>query len=159
MPTLSVFLLILAYGVYNALTTKITETTITTDKIPNDVNIMLVADLHVDDLLYHVHLKALKKQIELQQPDFVLIAGDFFNRANVRQAEAYKILSDIHIPMYAVEGNHDTMGSLEALDYIQQHTPIQFLYNQSLTLPEENIQLIGIEEKGQRQKDGMNKAV
>lgn len=144
---------------YNALTTKITETTITTDKIPNDVNIMLVADLHVDDLLYHVHLKALKKQIELQQPDFVLIAGDFFNRANVRQAEAYKILSDIHIPMYAVEGNHDTMGSLEALDYIQQHTPIQFLYNQSLTLPEENIQLIGIEEKGQRQKDGMNKAV
>ncbi|MDR2541508.1 MAG: metallophosphoesterase [Candidatus Peribacteria bacterium] len=153
------FLAIFAYGTYNALTTKLTETTITTDKISHDLNIMLVADIHVDDLLYSVHLKALKKQIEKQHPDFVLIAGDFFNRANVRQAEVYQILSDLQVPMYAVEGNHDTMGDLEALEYIQQHTPIQFLYNESLLLPNENIQLIGIEEKGQRQKGGVNVAV
>ncbi|MDR0369935.1 MAG: metallophosphoesterase [Candidatus Peribacteria bacterium] len=54
---------------------------------------MLVADLHVDDLLQTVHIKELKKQIELQKPDLVLIAGDFFNRANVRQAQYYEVLS------------------------------------------------------------------
>lgn len=117
---------------------------------------MLVADLHVDDLLYHVHLKELKKQIEEQKPDLVLIAGDFFNRANVRQAEAYDILSGLQVPMYAVEGNHDAMGDLEALDYIQQHTPIQFLYNGSVSLPDQNLQLIGVEEAGQRRKTSLD---
>jgi DNA repair exonuclease SbcCD nuclease subunit len=134
------------------LTTKVTETTITTDKITRDLDIMLVADIHVDDLLSTIHLKALKKQIELQKPDLVLIAGDFFNRADSRQAEYFSILSGISIPIYAVEGNHDTMGNLQALDRITQLTNIQFLMNESIALPDLNLQLIGIEEKGQRQK-------
>jgi predicted MPP superfamily phosphohydrolase len=147
--TLFLLLLILAYGTHQALTTTITETTIPTDKILKDVNIMLVADLHVDDLLSTIHLKELKKQIALQKPDLVLIAGDFFNRASVRQAQYYQVLSGLQVPIYAVEGNHDTMGTLEALEYIQEHTPIQFLYNESISLPEFNLQLVGIEEKGQ----------
>jgi hypothetical protein len=90
---LSFFLLLFAYGVRAAFSTKLTETTIITDKIPHDLKLMLVADFHVDDILSTVHLKELKRQIQLQQPDLVLIAGDFFNRANVRQAEYYKVLA------------------------------------------------------------------
>ncbi|MDR0369934.1 MAG: hypothetical protein LBH96_05545 [Candidatus Peribacteria bacterium] len=55
--------------------------------------------------------------------------------------------------MYAVEGNHDTMGEKEgvlALRHIQDLTNIQFLYNESLVLSDFNLQLIGIEEAGQR---------
>jgi hypothetical protein len=91
--TFSLILLLFAYGVYQALTTQITETTITTDKIPHDLNVMLVADFHVDDIVSTLHVQELKKQIELQKPDLVLIAGDFFNRADVRQAQYYEVLS------------------------------------------------------------------
>ncbi|MDR0283105.1 MAG: metallophosphoesterase [Candidatus Peribacteria bacterium] len=161
--TLIIFLGFLAYGSRAALNTKITKVELTTDKIPHDLNIMLIADIHVDDIFSTIHLKTLKKQIELQKPDLVLIAGDFFNRANVRHAQYYKILSDITIPMYAVEGNHDTMGKGEekqlALRRIEDLTTIRFLRNESLLLPEFNLQLIGIKDKGQRQKGGINKAV
>jgi predicted MPP superfamily phosphohydrolase len=91
--TFFLFFLLFAYGVHQALTTKLTETTITTDKIQHDVKIMLVADFHVDDIISTIHLKELKKQIALQNPDLVLIAGDFFNRANVKQANYYEVLS------------------------------------------------------------------
>ncbi|MDR2415851.1 MAG: hypothetical protein LBD75_04555 [Candidatus Peribacteria bacterium] len=91
--TLFLFFLLFAYGIHQALTTTLTETTITTDKISRDINILLVADFHVDDLISTLHLQELKKQIELQKPDLVLIAGDFFNRASVRQAQYYKVLS------------------------------------------------------------------
>jgi predicted MPP superfamily phosphohydrolase len=150
--TLGIFLAIFAYGVYAALVTKITETTITTDKISHDLKILLVADFHVDDILSTIHLKALKKQIELQQPDIILIAGDFFNKANARLATYYEVLSGINIPMYAIEGNHDMMGNEEkglALRQIEALTNIHFLYNESIVFPERNLQLIGIEEKGQ----------
>jgi DNA repair exonuclease SbcCD nuclease subunit len=117
---------------------------------------MLVADIHVDDILSTVHLKELKKQIEKQQPDFVLIAGDFFNRANLRQAEYYETLQGIDIPMYAIQGNHDTMGNLQALNRIAELTNMQFLYNESLMLPDINMQIIGIEEHGQRKNATIN---
>jgi hypothetical protein len=58
--------------------------------------------------------------------------------------------------MYAVEGNHDTMGEKEgvlALRHIQDLTNIKFLSNESLTLPDMNIQLIGLEEAGKRRRD------
>lgn len=91
--TLVLLISLFGYGIFQSLTSKITETTITTDKIPHDLNIMLVADFHVDDMISTLHLKELKKQIELQKPDLVLIAGDFFNRANVRLAQHYEALS------------------------------------------------------------------
>jgi hypothetical protein len=52
--------------------------------------------------------------------------------------------------MYAVEGNHDTMGDLQALNRISELTNIKFLYNESNSFPEINLQIIGIEEAGQR---------
>jgi predicted MPP superfamily phosphohydrolase len=62
--------------------------------------------------------------------------------------------------MYAVEGNHDTMGAggegVLALRHIEDLTNIKFLYNESLTLPELNIQLVGIEEAGQRRNKGLS---
>jgi predicted MPP superfamily phosphohydrolase len=91
--TLACLLLIFVYGLRAALTTKITTVSLTSDKITKDLNIMLVADLHIDDLLPTLHLQELKKQIELQNPDLVLIAGDFFNRANTKQAKHYEVLS------------------------------------------------------------------
>jgi predicted MPP superfamily phosphohydrolase len=62
--------------------------------------------------------------------------------------------------MYAVEGNHDTMGAegegVLALRHIEDVTNIKFLYNESLTLPELNVQLVGIEEAGQRKNKGLD---
>ncbi|MDR0650988.1 MAG: metallophosphoesterase [Candidatus Peribacteria bacterium] len=157
--TAIVMFFLFAYGVHQALTTTLTETTLTTDKIPHDLTIMLVADFHVDDLISTLHLQELKKQIELQKPDLVLMAGDFFNRANVRQATYYEALSGISVPMYAVEGNHDTMGNLLALRHIEERTPIKFLYNESLLLPDWSLQLIGIEEAGQWRNIGLNEVL
>ena len=148
---LGLLCMIFAYGIWASLNTKVTDLTIRTDKVSQELKIMFLADLHVDDVLSRVHLKALKKQIEQQQPDLILIGGDFFNRPHVRQAQYYEVLSGITIPIYAVEGNHDSMGSDEkqlALRWIQDLTNIQFLFDESHTFPERNLQLIGIRDRG-----------
>jgi predicted MPP superfamily phosphohydrolase len=51
------------------------------------------------------------------------------------------------------------MGAKEgelALRHIEDLTNIKFLYNESLTLPDLHIQLIGIEEAGQRKNKGID---
>ena len=151
--TLSVVVVFLAYGFRSTWTTKVTRVELSTDKIPHDLKIMLVADIHVDDILPTLRLKEIKKQIELQQPDLVLIAGDLFNRPNVRQAQYFSILSGINVPIYAVEGNHDTMGNQEELSLrrIEYGSDIRFLFNESITFPEYNLQVIGIRDYGHGQ--------
>ena len=148
----STVLLFIAYGLRATLSTKITKVELTTSKIPHDVKIMLVADIHVDDVFSTLRLKEIKKQIELQQPDLVLIAGDFFNRPSVRHTQYFSILSELNVPMYAVEGNHDTRGDKWlAFRRIQDLTNIQFLFNENVILPELNLQIIGTKERGHGQ--------
>lgn len=145
--TLIVFVALFAYGFYTAFNTKITNVQLTSNKITKDVNIMLVSDLHVDDIISTRHIKEIKKQILKQKPDVVLIAWDLFNRAKIRQAEYFKVLTWIDIPILAIAWNHDIMWDINALNHVVELTNIRFLQNEIAVLKNFNIQIIGLEEE------------
>lgn len=85
----------------------------------------------------------------------MFFCGDSFDKADLSLAQNFALLNtpeNQQIPMYAVAGNHDMMGNVEALETIQNLSPIKFLAiheaNQ-LYLADSNISLLGIPDKSQ----------
>jgi len=72
------------------------------------VRVALIADLHVG--LFSGHERQLKQvvaKINQQQPDFVVVAGDWTYEPENRLEQELAILKQIQAPIYSVNGNHD----------------------------------------------------
>lgn len=79
----------------------------------DELNIALVADLHLGYTVGPRMMRQMVDKINAQNPDIVLIAGDIFDNdydAMGNPEELIRILSQIHSKYgtYAVYGNHDT---------------------------------------------------
>ncbi|MBO4204165.1 metallophosphoesterase [bacterium] len=105
--TIGIFCVIFGIGFFNAFSTKVTEVTLSSQKISHPVRILFVADLHVDDVISIWHLHTLKREISSLHPDVLLFGGDFFNTTNPQYVQYYSVLKDLTIPMFGVGGNHD----------------------------------------------------
>ncbi|ENV47336.1 hypothetical protein P255_02178 [Acinetobacter brisouii CIP 110357] len=70
--------------------------------------IALIADLHVGLFSGNERqLKTIVKKINQQQPDIVVVAGDWTYEPEDTLVEELAILKQIHAPVYSVLGNHD----------------------------------------------------
>lgn len=125
--------IILWIWTYFSLKTKITTYEINTDKINKDTKILLVSDIHVDHIYKDFHVKKIKKMIESEKPDFVLIAGDMMNKANYDYPKYFQILQKKESPIFAVMWNHDVMWNKEAYKKIEKIWNIRLLNNQAAT--------------------------
>ena len=76
--------------------------------LPKPVRVALIADLHIG--LFSGHERQLKQivhKINQQQPDFVVVAGDWTYEPENKLAEELAVLKQIEAPVYSVNGNHD----------------------------------------------------
>jgi uncharacterized protein len=72
------------------------------------VRIALLADLHIGLFSGHERqLKIIVEKVNQQQPDLVVVAGDWTYEPENKLADELKILRDIQAPIYSVNGNHD----------------------------------------------------
>ena len=72
------------------------------------IKVALLADLHIGLFSGHERqLKTIVKKVNLEQPDFVVVAGDWTYEPENKLAEELSILKDIQAPVYSVNGNHD----------------------------------------------------
>ena len=72
------------------------------------VRVALIADLHIG--LFsgdERQLKMIVKKINQQQPDFVVVAGDWTYEPENKLAQELEVLKQIQAPVYSVNGNHD----------------------------------------------------
>ena len=116
---------------YFSLKTKVITYEINTDKIEKDMKILLVSDIHVDHIYKDFHIKKIKKTIEKENPDFVVIAGDMMNKANKDYPEYFTILQEKETPIFAVMWNHDVMWDKETVNKIPENSSITLLKNES----------------------------
>ena len=89
------------------------------------LKIALIADLHIG--LYsgkEKQLKTIVEKINEEQPDFVVVAGDWTYEPKHTIAKEIAILKQIDVPIYSVTGNHDEQ---------YPGPPIQQLLKQALT--------------------------
>lgn len=134
---------------YFSLHTKITNLNIQSDKIQKDTKILLVSDIHVENVTQDFHVNKILKTIEQEKPDFVIIAWDLMNKANHQYPDYLKWFNSIKdIPIFAVMWNHDVMWNVNIVQKIPEVSGIKFLNNESIEI--NWIQLIWLIDKSLR---------
>ncbi|MCP5928309.1 metallophosphoesterase, partial [Klebsiella pneumoniae] len=72
------------------------------------VKVALIADLHIGLFSGHERqLKTIVRKLNEQQPDLVVVAGDWTYEPEDRLIEELSVLKEIQAPVYSVPGNHD----------------------------------------------------
>ena len=119
--------------VYFALHSKIINLNIETDKIEKNVKILLVSDIHAENVTQKFHINEIIKTINKEKPDFVIIAWDLMNKPNngyVDYFSAFKSIKDT--PIFAVIWNHDVMWNINVVQRIPEVSGIEFLNNENV---------------------------
>ena len=152
-----IIVIILITWVYCSLHTKITTLNIETDKIKNDVKILLVSDIHVENVTQDFHVKKIIRTINEEKPDFVIIAWDLMNKPNIDYIDYLSWFKEIKdIPIFAVKWNHDVMWNWTIVNGIPEVSGIKILDNAIFTNNWLNIQVAGIIDKSIRQDESLN---
>ena len=99
------FIVYEVYISYNHL--KIQNYTISSKKIQNDVNIVLISDLHNHE--FGKDNKKLVEKIRDQEPDLILLVGDILNDDEGNSQVATNLISKLQkiSPVYYSLGNHE----------------------------------------------------
>ncbi|CDF57466.1 metallophosphoesterase [Thermobrachium celere] len=108
----ALIILLIIVGTINALNTKVSEYKITTDKrIAEDLNIVMVSDIHLGTIITERRLNKLVNLINSQSPDIVIFAGDLIDDdIDIFEKRRYgEVLKNIKSKygVYAVLGNHE----------------------------------------------------
>ena len=134
-PWIIVSLLVVIFwlGLYFSLTTKTTYLNIETDKINKDVKILLVSDIHAENITQDFHVKKIIDTIKEEKPDFTIIAWDLMNKPNEWYVNYFSGFSALeNSPILAVVWNHDVMFNTEVVKKIPGISNIKFLNNESI---------------------------
>ncbi|HEY4372254.1 MAG TPA: metallophosphoesterase [Burkholderiales bacterium] len=76
--------------------------------IHTGTRVALISDLHLGAYNHAGIVARVAKRINALQPDCTVIAGDFLYAPDEPLDELFATLKDIHGPLYAVLGNHDS---------------------------------------------------
>jgi predicted MPP superfamily phosphohydrolase len=80
----------------------------TTQDFSRPIKVALVADLHIGLFSGHERqLKSMVKKINQQQPDFIVVAGDWTYEPEQQLTAELAVLKQLKAPVYSVNGNHD----------------------------------------------------
>lgn len=121
-------------GAYFSLHTKTTYLNIETNKIHKDTKILLVSDIHSENIMQSFHINKIRKMIETEKPDFTIIAWDLINKANKSYAKHFKNIKPDYNPLiFAVIWNHDVLWNIEAIKKVADTSNIYFLNNETVS--------------------------
>ena len=146
-----IIIVILTTWIYLSLHTKVTNLNIQSDKIKENTKILLVSDIHVENVTQDFHVKKILKAIETEKPDFVIIAWDMMNKPNVSYVNYFSAFKSVkNIAIFAVKWNHDVMWNGTIVNDIPNNSWIKILDNMISVNDWLNIQIAGIIDKSIR---------
>ena len=68
------------------------------------MKILLVSDIHSENVTQDFHIKKIIKTINEEKPDFVIIAGDLMNKPNNSYVDYFSAFNSVKdIPIFAVK--------------------------------------------------------
>lgn len=154
----SIVFLTVTIGLINAANPviKIIDITINKKTSINDLNILVVSDIHLGTLIGSKKLLKIVDAIETVKPDIILLAGDVIDEdvGAIIQKDIGKELRlfKAKYGVYAVPGNHEYITGIEpAVKYLTEHN-INVLRDTSVLI-DNSFYLIG---RDDRSKNGFN---
>ena len=132
--------LVLICGYFNAKFPTTTHLTYKTDKeISRDFKYVLISDVHLGMINCDHFMEVLKDRINAENPDFVVIAGDFFDGDPypVINSNVGNILREIKTGygIFAVNGNHEWIGNANVADEFLKKHGVTVLRDSTARLP------------------------
>ena len=104
------------YGVIHSYNLKVTEYTVKINNLPDEWNnkkIVMFADTHFGNIRNINFGEKLVEKINEQNPDLVLIAGDYYDGPHINDSEIANLMSNVHSQHGVVfaPGNHEEYGN------------------------------------------------
>jgi predicted MPP superfamily phosphohydrolase len=107
-------------------------------RLPRPLKIAFASDFHAGPTTHPALFDALLTQLHAEQPDVLLLGGDYisFDVANI--AGLRRFLEQARAPLgtYAVLGNHDVWNGREAVAAALEQAGIELLVNRNVALPD-----------------------
>ena len=156
-----ILIIIISLWIYYSLHTTITELNINSKKISKNIKILLVSDIHTNNVLSTYYFDKIKNIINKEIPDFVIFAWDLIDEGNEQYANYFSFFKSIKkIPIFAVIWNHDIIWDTEAIKNIPKISWINLLNNESFNFyygknNNEYIQIIWVVDKKIRWKNSI----
>ncbi|MBW2514566.1 MAG: metallophosphoesterase [Deltaproteobacteria bacterium] len=116
---------VMAYGFFEALNIRLEHVSITTDKLPNNLDnlkIAQISDIHLGVMVGERRLKKILDKVRAAAPHILVSTGDLVDGRMENPDILAGMLREIETPLgkYAVTGNHEYYSGLSrALDFTQ----------------------------------------
>jgi predicted MPP superfamily phosphohydrolase len=134
---------IIAYGLYNSYSLKVTEHVIKVKGLTSPLTIMHAPDLHLGPSRSIGSLKKVLDEIERYKPDLVLYNGDLVDGNIALTPEIFTLFTNVSVPQYFTTGNHDFyIDTKKELEFIRS-VGIKIIRNEKVDIG--GINLVGLE--------------
>ena len=152
--------IILVNGTHNNNNPVLSRYSITIPKKSSSLNslkVISISDLHLKDMTSTNFVKKLAKTIRLSNPDIIVLPGDVVETYRILNKEKLngfiEILKDIkpEYGIYAVKGNHDYPGDVEARTDFYSRLGITMMVDSVIEL-NNKFCLIGLDYRGNNEK-------
>lgn len=153
--TLVALVALIGYGTFNAYSPVVRAYDVKIEKPVeglDKLNVVMVADMHFGLLSGAAHAKRMVEEINALKPDLVLYPGDIIddNLNAYLDREIDQIISGVTATygVYASLGNHDKLdGPVEKLIEALERSNMQVLYDETITIADGKLTLIGRKDK------------
>jgi len=123
--------------------------TISVSKGTQSIKIALISDLHAGPYLSEKFVNKIVDQTNKENPDAVLLAGDFVSAGNLKISQLVPLSKlSATLGVYAIHGNHDFVGKISEVDEYLQGLGIKMLINESAVLKkgDEQLVIVGVDD-------------
>jgi len=140
-------IMVCAYAIYegNKLP-QVHEEFIYSDKINSNLRIIQLSDLHITRATSTTRLRQLVEQVNMLNPDVVVLTGDTIDDNVFLIEEQLNMLKEISAPYgtYSIMGNHEFYNDVYAAKRVLDSLGLKFLFNGGVHINNTNVFIAGI---------------
>ncbi len=130
------------YSIINGRALSIKTVEIKSKKIINDVQIVLLSDIHLGMINRKSYLNDIVEKTIRLNPDIVFLTGDLFSE--YIEKDMLTPFQKIKVPFYFVNGNHEFIMNIEWSQKMLEYLPVKTLRGNSFS--HDNLQISGIDD-------------
>lgn len=134
--------LISLYGILNSWNIQVTRQEITLKGLTKEVRAMHLSDIHIGHFRGKKFLQKIVNKTNYESVDVVFLTGDLFDGKINLTKEELMPLTQLEVPVYFVEGNHDRYTGVETIKKLLREMGIHVLENEVTNQGE--LQIIGL---------------
>jgi len=156
-------ILISAYGLYHSYQTQVVTYKIQLPNLPEawqGKKVVFVADTHLGNIRGKSFIRSVAKLINQQQPEIVLIPGDYYDGPPADFQNLAQTMSDnVHPPqgIYFTSGNHEEFRDSHAYLTALKAAGVKIINNQTVEL--QGLQFVGTDYSGNNSNEGLAKTL